>query len=356
VPAPAPLLPERRRARREEVTVARALGSTTRAGIYEHLRESGTPLTVRDVAGVFELHPNVARTHLELLADAGLVTVGRRKHPGGGRPAKVYAARDEAAADAIPAAPGGHAEGPGAELVVRLLVALLEDRGGAASSQAARAHEVAVAEGRRLVVKAGTARPARPTRDDVPTAADDEDPAARIEAAARIAVAALRPVAPAIRTVRTGADFADIAGIAGALAALAEVRPALVDPLARGLAAGAFAAAGATVSLADAPGASAEDRVLRARLMTPIVRGAAIAPAGSVDARGGQREAGVVRAMRAVTELRSGDVLEVLAEGPGSPAAFARWADRAGHQLLGVERATDDTGRAAIRLLIRKGA
>jgi TusA-related sulfurtransferase len=59
--------------------------------------------------------------------------------------------------------------------------------------------------------------------------------------------------------------------------------------------------------------------------------------------------------MRAVTGLRTGDVLEVLAEGPGSPAAFARWADRAGHVLLGVERATDLAGRPAIRLLIRKG-
>jgi TusA-related sulfurtransferase len=59
--------------------------------------------------------------------------------------------------------------------------------------------------------------------------------------------------------------------------------------------------------------------------------------------------------MRAVTSLHVGDILEVLAEGPGSPAAFARWADRAGHELLGVERATDATGRPAIRLLIRKG-
>jgi TusA-related sulfurtransferase len=62
-----------------------------------------------------------------------------------------------------------------------------------------------------------------------------------------------------------------------------------------------------------------------------------------------------VRAMRAITALESGAVLEVLAGGPGSPAAFARWADRAGHELIGVERATDDQGKAAIRLLIRKG-
>jgi TusA-related sulfurtransferase len=83
---------------------------------------------------------------------------------------------------------------------------------------------------------------------------------------------------------------------------------------------------------------------------------ATVDPDASVDARGLAREAGVVQAMRTITGLGAGDVLEVLAEGPGSPAAFARWADRAGHVLLGVERATDATGRPAIRLLIRKGA
>ena len=60
--------------------------------------------------------------------------------------------------------------------------------------------------------------------------------------------------------------------------------------------------------------------------------------------------------MRTITDLSPGDVLEVLAEGPGSPAVFARWADRAGHALIAVERAQDATGRPAIRLLIEKAA
>ena len=63
--------------------LARALGSTTRAQIYEHLKASDHDLTVKDVAESFDLHPNVARTHLSVLADAGLLVVGRRKHPGG---------------------------------------------------------------------------------------------------------------------------------------------------------------------------------------------------------------------------------------------------------------------------------
>src|SRR5687767_2042926 len=96
-------------ARPAGVSVARALGSPTRAGIYQHLQQAGEGLTVRDIAAAFDLHPNVARTHHELLADAGLVVVGRRKHPGGGRPAKVYVATEDAAADVT-----AHATGPDA--------------------------------------------------------------------------------------------------------------------------------------------------------------------------------------------------------------------------------------------------
>lgn len=340
--AAAPLLPERRYARQSGVSVARALGSGTRAAIYERLQQANGPLTVRDIAGEFDLHPNVARTHLELLADAGLVTVGRRKHPGGGRPAKVYAARDDVPPPSAPSAEP--ADGAAAQLLVRLLVGLVDDRspGGARSaapSTAARAHEIAAAEGRRLVSRL-----------------PDRDEAASIDEVAVIALRALHVVAPTARILRHGEDWVDIVGVRGMLGLLEEVRPALAEPLERGLLTGAFAAAGMPVSLTETPGGLGQPAVLRARPVPSSNRAPTQAPAGTVDARGGQREAGVVRAMRAVTSLRPGDVLEVLAEGPGSPAAFARWADRAGHELLGVERATDHTGRPAIRLLIRKGA
>jgi DNA-binding transcriptional ArsR family regulator/TusA-related sulfurtransferase len=344
MPAAAPTLSERRIARRPVVSVARALGSTTRAGIYEHLQGVGGPLTVRDIAAAFDLHPNVARTHLETLADAGLVTVGRRKHPGGGRPAKVYAPRtDEAVAVEQQGEPSREAA---ATLLVRLLVALVDGPAGggggrsAAPSIAARAHEAGSAEGRRLVSRL----PGR------------EDGAQTLEDAARTALAALRAFAPDARIVGSGPEWVDIIGVRGIFALLDEVRPALAEPLERGLLAGALAAAGLPASLTETPGVAGQPPTLRARATGSASRSAAPVPAGTVDARGGQREAGVVRAMRAVTVLRPGDVLEVLAEGPGSPAAFARWADRAGHELLGVERATDHTGRPAIRLLIRKGA
>ena len=36
------------------------------------------------------MHRTVARSHLEKLAKAGLLVMGTRRNPGGGRPAKVY--------------------------------------------------------------------------------------------------------------------------------------------------------------------------------------------------------------------------------------------------------------------------
>jgi len=376
------------------VSVARALRSTTRAGIYEHLRQAATALTVRDIAATFDLHPNVARTHLELLADAGLVVVGRRKHPGGGRPAKVYLARDEAAVELAPVQAGLRGTGAaGAALLVTLLVGLVDrsaegdrldardardsrdprDRRDTRDSRNARdipdsrdasdsgdfhdfrdsrdpqnpsdaaltrrAHEVAAAEGRRQVSSLG-ARPDRPT----------------LEAAAEVALRALRSHAPEARIVRSGSDWVDIGGVRGIFRMLEPVQPQLAEALERGLVIGALAAAGAPVTLADAGVAPGGGRAWRARSAAPVSSRPSTQVAGRVDARGLAREAGVVQAMRAVTGLAPGEVLEVLAAGPGSPAAFARWADRAGHVLLAVERATDAGGRPGIRLLIRKGA
>lgn len=336
-------LPVRERAGARGVSVARALGSSTRAGIFAFLQNVAEARTVRDIAAEFELHPNVARTHLELLADAGLVSVGRRKHAGGGRPAKVYTAREGmpvvSGEDPLPDSAAA------ARLLVRLLVLLAEDRQGPAPSgrtgNAAlnvRAHELAVVEGRRIVGEHGFGEDA-----------DD------LEAAAEGAVQSLRMLAPEVQVVRSGDDWVDVAGLREVFPLLEESRPALADHLVRGLLAGALAARGAAVSVSDGGERPGAGRLLRARSVSSAANREGSRPAGTIDARGGQREAGVVRAMRAVAGLQSGDVLEVLAEGPGSPAAFARWADRAGHQLLGVERAVDAAGRPAIRLLIRKG-
>jgi predicted ArsR family transcriptional regulator len=47
----------------------------TRAGIYRRLRQQGHPFSAREVADMFGLHANVARNHLDQLAE-----VGPRRH------------------------------------------------------------------------------------------------------------------------------------------------------------------------------------------------------------------------------------------------------------------------------------
>ena len=130
------------------ITTKRALRSTTRAGIYEHLRRSGEGQTVRDIAHAFSLHPNVARTHLETLADAGLVVVSSRKHPGGGRPAKVYLARPEAGDDEIRLhAPTG---GSASTAVIRMLGEVIANGQGAQNGTLETLRQVATKQGVRL--------------------------------------------------------------------------------------------------------------------------------------------------------------------------------------------------------------
>jgi TusA-related sulfurtransferase/DNA-binding transcriptional ArsR family regulator len=322
-----------------QVSISRALGSTTRAGIYDHLRQVDGALTVRDVADTFDLHPNVARTHLGVLADAGLLTVGQKKHPGGGRPARVYRARPEL--DAEQAVMDGAAQtagGAAAALVVRMLVTLL-DRPGT-PPLVARAHEGARDEGRRLVA-----------------ALPGEAPTSRsIGDAAQRAARALRVYAPDVRVARAGADWAEVADLSPAVSLVERLDPALAEALERGLLSGACEGAGAMVDLTETAGGTGHGRVWRMRATGARAPRASLVTAATLDARGRTRDAGVVDAMRAMTALRPGDVLEVLTEGAGAPAGFARWADRAGHALVAVERAQDSSGRAAIRLLIEKAA
>ena len=319
------------------VSVTRALGSSTRAGIYDHLRQVDGALTVRDVADTFDLHPNVARTHLGLLAEAGLLTVGQRKHPGGGRPARVYRARPEVEDDhAVLDSAAQPAGGAAAALMVRLLVTLLDRPGG--PPLVARALEASRDEGRRLV-----------------SALPGEPPSSRaMTDAAQRAVRAIRAYAPDARVDRAGSDWAEVSGLSPAVALVERLDPALAEALERGLLAGATEGSGVMVDLAETSGGAHHGRVWRMRATGGRAPRSTITPAATLDARGQARDSGVVEAMRAMTDLHAGDVLEVLAEGPGSPASFARWADRAGHSLLAVERAQDASGRPAIRLLIEK--
>ncbi len=74
-----------------------SLGDATRRGIYIAVRESADPLAASQIAEMFEIHPNVARHHLDRLANDGYLEISRRRPsgrggPGAGRPAKCYTA------------------------------------------------------------------------------------------------------------------------------------------------------------------------------------------------------------------------------------------------------------------------
>lgn len=81
--------------------LAAVLGDPTRRRIYFRVREVDEPLRAADVAGEFFLHRNVARSHLDKLAAAGLLrTELRRGHSG--RPAKTYFPSEKALEVSIP--------------------------------------------------------------------------------------------------------------------------------------------------------------------------------------------------------------------------------------------------------------
>lgn len=151
------------------VKAAKALALPTRSAILGHLLKSG-PLTAREIAEAFTLHPNVARAHLDLLVEAGFLATGVRRK-GKGRPAKVYftwegemgALEDwevsppppgpapsesemivSTAEPPPPAAPNPH------RLIASILVRLVERLGG--DSLYALAEQIAREEGRKLVL------------------------------------------------------------------------------------------------------------------------------------------------------------------------------------------------------------
>ncbi len=70
-------------------------------------RAQPQPITADDVAGRFAVHRSVARSRLDRLAEAGLLTVAferrtGRSGPGAGRPAKIYSVPPETAALEFP--------------------------------------------------------------------------------------------------------------------------------------------------------------------------------------------------------------------------------------------------------------
>jgi predicted ArsR family transcriptional regulator len=73
--------------------VTSAFGDPTRRDIYLAIRETPAGVTATEVAERFDLHPNVARHHLEKLSAGGYVTVDVNRIDGAraaGRPSKRY--------------------------------------------------------------------------------------------------------------------------------------------------------------------------------------------------------------------------------------------------------------------------
>ncbi len=82
--------------------VTNAFGDPTRRDIYLFARESADGVTATEVAARFELHPNVARHHLDKLAAGGYVDVHIGSGRGGaGRPSKRYQVPEKALATGL---------------------------------------------------------------------------------------------------------------------------------------------------------------------------------------------------------------------------------------------------------------
>jgi predicted ArsR family transcriptional regulator len=87
------------------MAVTSAFGDPTRREIYLFARETEGGVTASEVAERFELHPNVARHHLDKLAAGGYLEVGvpRAAHAAVGRPSKRYRATAKAMGLEFPA-------------------------------------------------------------------------------------------------------------------------------------------------------------------------------------------------------------------------------------------------------------
>ncbi|MCC5953809.1 MAG: hypothetical protein JJU45_17080 [Acidimicrobiia bacterium] len=81
-----------------------AFGDTTRREIYLLARRTTAGVTAAQVARHFDLHPNVARHHLDKLAAGGYlaIEVARSSATGAGRPSKHYRATTKADALDLP--------------------------------------------------------------------------------------------------------------------------------------------------------------------------------------------------------------------------------------------------------------
>jgi predicted ArsR family transcriptional regulator len=128
--------------------VTNAFGDPTRREIYLFVRDADDEVTAADVAQHFELHPNVARHHLEKLTSGGYLTVaiGRADETTGarpaGRPSKRYRATERDAALTLPL----RHDDVLASLLVRALDALGPERAEVLADEVGYAYGQTLAE------------------------------------------------------------------------------------------------------------------------------------------------------------------------------------------------------------------
>ena len=130
--------------------IAASLGDPTRRGIDVSVRESAEPSTATQIAELFDIHPNVARHHLDRLASDGYLRVTRQRPPGktgpgAGRPAKCYEATAKEIAIQFP--PRRH------ELLSELLLRVVERVAPEDGPQIAE--EIGLEYGRELAAQVG---------------------------------------------------------------------------------------------------------------------------------------------------------------------------------------------------------
>ncbi len=119
--------------------LAASLGDATRRGIYITAREAPEAVTANQIAGLFDIHPNVARHHLDRLVNDGYLSVTKRRPegrtgPGAGRPANHYSATSKEVSVQFPARRYDLLS----ELLVRVIEEISPDDAGAVAEAVGR--------------------------------------------------------------------------------------------------------------------------------------------------------------------------------------------------------------------------
>jgi predicted ArsR family transcriptional regulator len=128
-------------AAQQGATLHRALSDPSRVRIVELLQEAETPLDARELRTRVGLHVNTVRSHLRVLAEAGLVSTRREERTRPGRPRVLYEATAEPLDDRALAS---------YHLLAQILASSLA---GSARDPSARAEEAGRAWGAHLIRK-----------------------------------------------------------------------------------------------------------------------------------------------------------------------------------------------------------